>query len=364
MVVGQQAGDVPDLIFPVGGRGTLAYNGFLMPLDDVILKDLKIPKEDFYSAVLEPWTMRGKIYGFPAQAGIKCYLYRKDFFDEAGVTKFPETWEDFATVTAKLTKKDANGQITRSGFEMGRVPESEQVILHAKQNGIDEYDEEIDGKALVAEPAYLETVTWFLDLQRKQKVAPMTGTATPPGTFSAFAGTAAITYIGPWWVPTVYEKAPEGVADKLAIAAPLMRKKRVGLMNADGTLTLSTKGKNPDASLDFLKTFAKEDHYIAYHTPLARGKWGTFSGRRSIDAKFKWLQGEKLLWDSAFREALEKGWGDDFGGEHVGYNEVRANVWPRTLERALHGLATDDESLKMAAQQMDAITARIKRVKA
>src|SRR5262249_20004094 len=155
----------------------------------------------------------------------------------------------------KLAKRDAGGQFTRSGFEMGQVPESEQVILHAKQNGVDEYDEEIEGKALVAEPAYLETVTWVLDLQRQQKGAPMNGTATPPGTFSAFAGTAAITYIGPWWVPTVYEKAPEGLADKLAIGAPLMRKKRVGLMQADGTLTLSAKSKNRDAAIAFLKAF-------------------------------------------------------------------------------------------------------------
>ena len=96
MSVGAQTGQNPDLMFPVRSRATMAFDQLLMPLDDILYKELQIPKDDFYSVVLPQWTYNGKLYGFPGQVGIKCYLYRKDYFQEGNVTKFPDTWEEFA----------------------------------------------------------------------------------------------------------------------------------------------------------------------------------------------------------------------------------------------------------------------------
>jgi ABC-type glycerol-3-phosphate transport system substrate-binding protein len=360
--VASKSGQTPDILFVPNNFGTFTFYGDLLPLDDIVYKDLAIPQDDFYPSVIKPYVINGKLYAFPGQAGIKCYLYRKDFFQDAGISKFPDTWEDFATVAAKLTKTDSSGAITQSGFEMGRTPESEQVITLAKQNGGDEFDEPLQGKSLVSAPEFVEALTWHLDLQRKQKVAPMSGTTTPPNTFSVFAGTAAITYIGPWWVPTVYVKAPADMSDKLGIGLPLNRKKRVGLMNANGSLSIYSKSKNKDAAVQFLKTWASPANYTAFHTPEVVGKWGTFSARKSIDANNKWLTGQPLLWTGAFHDAMTNNWGDDFGEAHIGYIEDRAKLYNPALQRALGGSGadTDKQAMTDLAAQIDAVTARYK----
>jgi multiple sugar transport system substrate-binding protein len=58
----------------------------------------------------EEWTWKqvakdGKIYAIPADTGPMGMLYRKDIFDKNGI-EVPKTWEEFATASRALHKKD------------------------------------------------------------------------------------------------------------------------------------------------------------------------------------------------------------------------------------------------------------------
>jgi len=57
--------------------------------------------------------MNGEIYGTPQDSGACIMVYRKDVFDEYGLT-VPETWDEFAVQAARL--HDANPRITMSSF--------------------------------------------------------------------------------------------------------------------------------------------------------------------------------------------------------------------------------------------------------
>src|SRR5690554_4867360 len=53
---------------------------------------------DLLPALVESATYNRILYGLPWYAGNRSVYYRKDWFAEEGITKFPETWEEFAEV--------------------------------------------------------------------------------------------------------------------------------------------------------------------------------------------------------------------------------------------------------------------------
>lgn len=67
-------------------------------------------------------TINGKLRGIPTEINDYTLLYNKDLFKAAGIVDAagnpvaPKTWNDVVTDAAKLTKKDAKGNITQYGF--------------------------------------------------------------------------------------------------------------------------------------------------------------------------------------------------------------------------------------------------------
>ncbi len=75
--------------------------------------DAYIPK------VLDPVTVKGKVYGLPLELTNWCIYLNKKIFRDAGLDPdkdYPKTWEDMMRVSEKITKR--NGEIiTRRGFD-------------------------------------------------------------------------------------------------------------------------------------------------------------------------------------------------------------------------------------------------------
>jgi multiple sugar transport system substrate-binding protein len=60
----------------------------------------------------------GKIYGVPLFRGQGALYYNTDMFKAAGLTAPPKTMEDYSAYAEKLTKRDASGKATVSGWSM------------------------------------------------------------------------------------------------------------------------------------------------------------------------------------------------------------------------------------------------------
>ena len=59
---------------------------------------------------------KGAVYGIPWTVDTFAMAYRPDLFKKAGITSFPDTWQQFFNVAKKLTVVSSSGTTTQYGF--------------------------------------------------------------------------------------------------------------------------------------------------------------------------------------------------------------------------------------------------------
>lgn len=76
--------------------------------------------KDFFPAFMANSQAQGKTWGIPFQRSTPVLYYNKDAFKEAGLDpeKPPKNWDELVAMSQKLTKKDAQGQVTRWGIQI------------------------------------------------------------------------------------------------------------------------------------------------------------------------------------------------------------------------------------------------------
>lgn len=96
---------------------TYADRGALLPLDGK-MKKAGMSREDYLPRLLEFGIYKGRVWGLPIAPESSALHYNKRLFREAGLDPEnpPKTIAEFNEATKKLTKFDANGQITQLGF--------------------------------------------------------------------------------------------------------------------------------------------------------------------------------------------------------------------------------------------------------
>lgn len=89
------ADDLPD-VFLLQGMNTIAWadQGLILDLTDIIKESPYYA--DYNTSYFAPFTVDGKMYGFPVLTGGTCtvVIYDKAMWKEAGFDSFPTTWED------------------------------------------------------------------------------------------------------------------------------------------------------------------------------------------------------------------------------------------------------------------------------
>ena len=112
-----QAGTGPDVLqLAFVWTKDLASGGSLMNLDSLISQDPPGEGiEDFLGTDLG--YFEDSIYGIPWSVDTFVLAYRPDLFKSAGISSFPDTWEDLLTASKKLTvDKDSDGRVDQYGF--------------------------------------------------------------------------------------------------------------------------------------------------------------------------------------------------------------------------------------------------------
>jgi ABC-type glycerol-3-phosphate transport system substrate-binding protein len=86
-----------------------AQSGKVTAFEDVLPADyLADLVKDVPAHYLDTWRWKGKLYGLPNDSNAQWTFYRKDLFDEAGVT-LPKTWADAPKVAKALSKGNVKG---------------------------------------------------------------------------------------------------------------------------------------------------------------------------------------------------------------------------------------------------------------
>ncbi|MBB3113298.1 putative aldouronate transport system substrate-binding protein [Paenibacillus phyllosphaerae] len=112
------SGEVPDLFMLGDPANVSAYQsqGVLMDIDPTMLKE-KMPEyaKDVESAnaLFQTVTFDDKLWAIPMFIDLKPYdlamLYRKDWLDKVGITKIPETLDEFEKAAYAFAKNDPDG---------------------------------------------------------------------------------------------------------------------------------------------------------------------------------------------------------------------------------------------------------------
>lgn len=76
-------------------------------------------RETFVDGVEKDLSENNKVYGLPLYVDTLALYYNKDFFNTAGITSPPETWDDLIEDLDKLTRKNQWGAIERAGIALG-----------------------------------------------------------------------------------------------------------------------------------------------------------------------------------------------------------------------------------------------------
>lgn len=128
-------GSAPDLVrAPISTIALRASMGQYAVLDEYI--DKWSEKDNYLENAYEIGSYQGKQYGLPINIDAQLLLYRKDYFEEAGLdpNSPPSTWEELLEYAEKLTVWEGD-DVIRAGFSFPISGEHQTLIPFARQNG-------------------------------------------------------------------------------------------------------------------------------------------------------------------------------------------------------------------------------------
>ncbi len=207
-------------------------------------------REPYYAVGLEPWTIKGKLFGLPQVIDAWTVFYNKDLFDTAGVS-YPTgawTWDDLVANAKKLTKRNPQGVAQQFGFAWNGTGGAKAFTCYVSQaNGriVDNVAE--PGKWVMAEPEAIEAVQFMADLATVHKVMPSPQeTTNMGGPVQLFASGRLAMLYGEWFGGSNYRSSKFN----WTIAEPARGKKQATWVGG-GAWCVNAKGKHLDESVKF-----------------------------------------------------------------------------------------------------------------
>jgi multiple sugar transport system substrate-binding protein len=115
LAVMSAAGSAPDAVHIAGYMlGELAENRIIEPVPTDIAG---IIRKSFLPGAIDLVRYGGKLWGYPTEYMPRAMAYNNTLFAQAGLAdESPATWDDLGAYGRKLTKADADGVITQTGF--------------------------------------------------------------------------------------------------------------------------------------------------------------------------------------------------------------------------------------------------------
>jgi multiple sugar transport system substrate-binding protein len=251
----------PDVLVLSGGDLVKSYakEGLLTELSDPI-KTGGIDMNDFFPAPLKQCKDGDKILCLPWGTDMYALFWNKDMFEAAGLDPEvpPKTMEELAQFAEKLTKTDADGNLTQVGF----LPDQgwDHSDLYARMFGGFWFSE--DGQHVTANSqAMIDQLTWQQQFYQKyggdKVLALSSGWADQymSGDYPFYTGKMAMYVDGEWMTGPNFISAfkPEASYGVAPFPPPADHPERANTAVVQGTVAVIPAGaKNKDASAKLL----------------------------------------------------------------------------------------------------------------
>jgi ABC-type glycerol-3-phosphate transport system substrate-binding protein len=149
-----------------GGRAA-ASKGIFKPLDDLAKKDPKFDRTPYFKALLDAFTVDGKLYALPTHGhyGTNVLYYNANLIKAAGITVPQDgswTIDDFIVAAQKVVRKEDDVW----GYMPGDLDISESGVFFVRQFG-GEFLDEAGRRCLLDSPEARAGLEWVYNLQAK-----------------------------------------------------------------------------------------------------------------------------------------------------------------------------------------------------
>ncbi len=211
-----------------------------------------VRSRSFGSAPQQHAAVGSDVYGVPWFAGIGALFYNTDMYKEAGISGPPKTMDELVADAKKLTKTDAQGRVTRSGWSMrlfgagSGVAEKFAILMWPRGGEILTRNAQGKYKAGYDNDAGRATLKMYLDALYVNKTDSFDikhdAEALELGQTAMFARES-------WVVGDVAKNAPT----LKYMAAPLPRDKRWGTIFNPVNLYVPQSTKNAATAWDFIR---------------------------------------------------------------------------------------------------------------
>ncbi|WP_420417607.1 ABC transporter substrate-binding protein [Pacificispira sp.] len=300
----------------------------------------------FYPSFMENSQTGGKTYGIPFQRSTPVLYWNKEAFAEAGLDPNtpPANWEEMVEFGKKLTKKDANGNVTQWGV---RIPSSgfpywlfqgfttqNDVILANSDGNMTNFDD----------PKVVEALDFMIDLSKEHGVMQpgiIEWGATPK---AFFEGQTAMMWTTTGNLTNVRDNAPFDFG-----VAMLPAHQRRGAPTGGGNFYIfkDSTDEQKAASLDFIKWISAPEQ--AARWTIATGYVAPRPDAWETDLMKKYVADFPAA--LVARDQLEHA-----VAELSTYQNQRiTTIFNDALEAAITGKSTPEEALKEAQMQADRI---------
>jgi multiple sugar transport system substrate-binding protein len=262
LAVSKSAGTDPDVYF-IGGNWmpSLALTKLARDITGYVKSWNQ--EKDYYPGTIQ--TLWNRTWNIGWVSNCDLYLYRTDWFTEAGLSadpaRFPVTWEAYADAVTRLTRHEG-GEIVRAGVDAVNLDFREWRSLFW-QTGQEEWNRD-QTEAVFNNQAGVDALTFLQDVLTKRGVAPLAGMKLPGGSPNLFAaGLVAVQRVNARVANQVRTATPD-VWAHADLGAPHKRARQVSHIEADGW-AMSTNAREPDAGFSLLAFLQEPAQMLAYN---------------------------------------------------------------------------------------------------
>lgn len=194
----------------------------------------------------------GKIYAVPWDTGPTVMYYRTDIFKKEGITKLPDTWDEFRALGKKLT----HGRQYMISIDPGVAGDGATftyVRPLLNQLGVDYFDK--NGDVTLNTPEMKEVLQLLYDMTHKDKIALTDLEYRSPAWYAAMKNGMFATVIGASWMGGIIKsQAPEMAGKWGAFPLPAWEKGGTKVANMGGSvISIPAQSKNKELAWEFVK---------------------------------------------------------------------------------------------------------------
>lgn len=203
----------------------------------------------------------GKIYGYSPDAWIGGIFYNKDLFEQAGIEKEPETWQDFVDCAAKLKAIGVEPYLDDADNVHNLAQDLYQCSVIIQEPDADVQINE--GKATFQEKYTEPLKLWYDDMIASGLYSQMALGLNSDQVIDMFAnGEVAMMHGGPWNIATIEQKNPEMNYDIFGLSDNSGNRVLPGAVNVG--LSVSTTSEHKDACRAFIEYMARDENIVKW----------------------------------------------------------------------------------------------------